>query len=72
MMKRFMVLAGMVVVAMLFTLGGCSFDQKGETVAEGHRRHIRNVRLNRQAMIEDIDMVFLADHPSKLSERMAP
>ena len=46
--------------------------QMGETAAEGHRRHIRNHRLNRQMMMEDIDTLFMTDQPSKLSEWTAP
>ena len=46
--------------------------QLGETVAEGQRRHIRNHRLNRQMMMEDIDTLFMTDQPSKLSEWTAP
>jgi len=46
--------------------------QMGETVAEGHRRHIRNHRLNRQAMNEDLDALFLTDQPSRLAERAIP
>jgi hypothetical protein len=46
--------------------------QMGETAAEGHRRHIRNHRLGRQMMMEDIDTLFHFDQPSKLSEWTAP
>jgi len=46
--------------------------QMGETVAEGHRRHVRNHRLNRQAMNEDLDALFLTDQPSRLAERAIP
>jgi hypothetical protein len=46
--------------------------QLGETAAEGHRRHIRNHRLNRQAMMEDIDSLFMTDQPSRLTEWATP
>jgi len=46
--------------------------QMGETAAEGHRRHVRNHRLNRQAMMEDIDAFFLLDQPSRLNELAIP
>ena len=46
--------------------------QQGETVAEGHRRHIRNHRLNRQGFMEDLDALFLMDEPSRLTERQIP
>jgi hypothetical protein len=47
-------------------------EQMGETVAEGHRRHIRNHRLNRQAMMEDIDAFFHLDQPCRTTERTIP
>ena len=46
--------------------------QMGETIAEGHRRHIRNHRLNRRGMMEDLDALFLMDEPSRLTERQIP
>ena len=45
------------------------FAQPGETEAEGHRRHQRNLAINRQEMMADIDAFLLLDKPSKLSER---
>ncbi len=51
---------------------GCSFQQPGETVAEGHRRHKRNLRINQQGMMADIDRVLLLDEPSKLTDRRIP
>ncbi len=46
--------------------------QMGETTAEGHRRHVRDHRLNRQAMMEDMDAFFMLDQPSRLTERAIP
>ncbi len=46
--------------------------QMGETADEGHRRHVRNHRLNRQAMMEDIDTLFHLDQPSRMTERAIP
>lgn len=46
--------------------------QMGEKTAEGHRRHARIHRLNRQAMMEDIDAFFMLDKPSRLTERAIP
>ena len=51
---------------------GCSSKQMGETVAEGHRRHRRNLRLNQQEMMEDIDMFLLLDEPSRLTDNRIP
>lgn len=56
-----------------FCFIGCrSSDQMGETEAEGHRRHQRNLRLNRKQLMEDIDTVLLLDEPSKLTDKRIP
>ena len=58
---------------LVFWLCSCrSFDQPGETTAEGHRRHRRVLRTNRQEMIADIDRVLLLDEPSKLTDKRIP
>ena len=71
-MKKGYVLAilGVVLCALVFWLGGCKgyWAQPGETEAEGHRRHLRNLSLNQQQLSEDIDTVMLADQPSKLTD----
>jgi len=51
---------------------GCSFEQPGETAAEGHRRHLRNLRINLQEMIRDIDRALLTDEPSRLTDKRVP
>lgn len=58
--------------SLLIGLFGCSTAQQGETAAEGHRRHIRNVRLSRQQMMEDIDSAFLMDKPVSLTDKAIP
>ncbi|MHC4396603.1 MAG: hypothetical protein ACYS1A_13200 [Planctomycetota bacterium] len=64
---------GILLCVMLLVLVGCGpYDQLGETTAEGHRRHKRVFRINRQEMMTDIDKVFLFDQPSKLTERKIP
>ncbi len=71
-MKNISVLAilGIILCAMIFLLAGCGYSaQPGETVAEGHRRHLRNLSINQQNLMADIDMVMLADKPSKLTDR---
>lgn len=55
--------------SLLVGLVGCTIAQQGETVAEGHRRHIRNVRINNQQLNEDLDTLFLTQEPSKLTDR---
>jgi hypothetical protein len=58
--------------ALVFVLSGCSTEQMGETEAEGQRRHVRNLRINNQQMMEDIDTFLLLDKPSKLSDKRIP
>ncbi len=52
---------------LVFLPFGCSFQQPGETVAEGHRRHKRNFLLNQQEMMTDLDRFLLLDKPSRLT-----
>lgn len=56
------------ILVLLFA--GCrSYAQPGETEAEGRRRHRRNLALNQQQMMADIDKLLLYDKPSKLSDK---
>jgi hypothetical protein len=50
---------------------GC-VSRLGETAAEGHRRHLRNLRINQQEMMEDIDTALLTDRPSRLTDKRIP
>ena len=61
-------------VADVWTLGSEpeAHAQLGETEAEGHRRHLRNERINQQEMMRDLDMVLLLDKPSKLTDKRIP
>ncbi len=59
-------------VLFLVPLGCRSYDQLGETAAEGHRRHKRALRINRQEMMQDLDMLMLLDKPSKLTDKRIP
>ena len=62
-----------VVCALFFVPLGCkSYEQMGETTAEGRRRHERTARINRQAMMEDLDTLMLLDKPSKLTDKRIP
>ena len=59
-------------VLFLVPLGCKSYEQLGETTAEGRRRHERIARINRQEMMEDLDMLMLLDKPSKLTDKRIP
>ncbi len=62
-----------VLCVLVFMPYGCGFcNQLGETTAEGHRRHKRVLRVNRQEMMADVDRVFLLDEPSKLTDKRIP
>ena len=60
----------MVVFSLALWLAGCT--QPGETASEGHRRHMRNLRINQQELSEDLDTALLLDQPSKLSGEKIP
>lgn len=67
------VILGIILFALVLLPWGCAFfEQPGETAAEGHRRHLRNLRLNQQALMNDIDKVLLMDKPSKLTNKRIP
>jgi len=68
------VILGVVLCAMVLWLSGCGgyFARSGETEAEGHRRHLRNLSINQQGLIEDIDRALLLDEPSRLAEKKVP
>jgi hypothetical protein len=69
----FLVVLGGVLCALIIWLGGCGyFAQPGETTAEGHRRHLRNLSVNQQQLIQDLDRIMLSDKPSKLSDKRLP
>ncbi len=51
---------------------GCSFEQPGETAAEGSRRHERVLRVNQSELMSDIDKVLLLDQPSNLTDKRIP
>jgi hypothetical protein len=62
-----------VLCALFFMPLGCkSYEQMGETAAEGRRRHKRTLRINRQEMMADLDMLMLLDKPSKLTDKRIP
>lgn len=52
---------------------GCSsYEQPGETAAEGKRRQARVARINRQELMADIDKFLLLDRPSRLTDKRIP
>lgn len=62
-----------VVFVFVFLPCGCSsYNQMGETAAEGRRRHLRNDRINRQQLMADLDSFMLVDKPSKLTDKRIP
>ena len=73
MMKKtsIFLVSGIVLCLLTMWLTGCGV-QPGETKAEGRRRHIRNTRINKQEMMQDIDRSLLLDQPSKLSDKRIP
>jgi hypothetical protein len=71
-MKNVSLLAILAIIlcAMIILLAGCGyFAQPGETVAEGHRRHLRNLSIDQQNLMADIDRVLLTDKPSSLTDK---
>lgn len=66
------ILSVMVFVFVLLPCGCSSYEQMGETAAEGRRRHQRNLRLNQQQLMADLDMFWLLDKPSKLTDKRIP
>ncbi len=69
----FKVILTVVVFVFVFLPSGCgSYEQMGETAAEGRRRHQRNLRINRQQLMADLDKFMLVDKPSKLTDKRIP
>ncbi|MBA7606177.1 hypothetical protein ES703_13318 [subsurface metagenome] len=67
------VILSVILWALVFVPFGCGGSwQAGETAAESQRRHERVLRINRQAMMADIDKVLLLDKPSKLTDKRIP
>ena len=65
----------LVIISCVFVLlpyGCSSYEQMGETTAEGRRRHERNYRIQQQQMMADLDMLMLLDKPSKLTDKRIP
>ena len=69
----FKVVLTVVVLVFIFLPCGCkSYEQMGETAAEGRRRHLRNQRIRQQQLMADLDSFMLIDKPSKLTDKRIP
>ena len=69
----FKVVLIVIVLVFIFMPCGCkSYEQMGETAAEGRRRHLRNQRINQQQLMADLDSFLLLDKPSKLTDKRIP
>lgn len=69
--KRASFLLACLLCVAIFVLAGC-LEQPGEIEAKGHRRHLRNLSLNNQNMMSDLDRLLLMDKPSTLSDKKIP
>lgn len=72
MMKNVFVSAILGIVLCALVLLPCGCAQPGETAAEGHRRHLRKLRIDTQEMMRDVDKALLTDEPSKLTDKRVP
>lgn len=69
----FNVILAIILWILVFLPCGCkSYEQLGETSAEGRRRHERIARINNQELMTDIDKFMLFDKPSKLTDKRIP
>jgi hypothetical protein len=67
------VILTVILFVLVFLPCGCkSYEQPGETAAEGRRRHLRNQRINQQELMADLDTALLLDKPSKLTDKRIP
>ena len=69
----FKVILTVILLVFVFLPCGCrSYEQMSETAAEGRRRHQRNLRINKQQLMADLDTFWLVDKPSKLTDKRIP
>jgi hypothetical protein len=66
------ILTGFLLIFVFLPCGCSSYEQPGETAAEGCRRHDRVAGINQQEMMADIDEVLLLDRPSRLTDKRIP
>ena len=69
----FKVVVAVILLVFVFLPSGCtSYEQMGETAAEGRRRHLRNRRIDQQQLMADLDTFWLVDKPSRLTDKRIP
>ncbi len=67
------VILAVVLWILVFVPCGCSsYEQPGETAAEGRRRHLRNARIDQGELMADMDKFMQSDKPSKLTDKRIP
>ena len=66
------ILVAALLILIFMPLGCSTFSQPGETAAEGHRRHLRTVRINQQELMADIDKALMLERPSSLTDKRIP
>jgi len=67
------VILAVVLWVLVFVPCGCSsYEQPGETAAEGRRRHLRNARIDQGELMADMDKFMQSDKPSKLTDKRIP
>lgn len=67
------VILGVALSVLALVLTGCSsYEQPGETEAEGRIRHLRNARIQKQQLMEDVDYLLHTDEPSRLNNNRLP
>jgi hypothetical protein len=72
-MRKQVVLTVLLLALALFSTGCAGFfDHPGKTAQEVHRDHLRELRVNNQQMMRDIDRWLGFDQPSMLTERKLP
>jgi Tfp pilus assembly protein PilN len=65
-------LAGLLLTIALLATGCGLFDQPGKTAAEVNREHLRELQINQQQMMRDIDRTLDLDQPSTLTDNKIP
>ncbi|MBU1259675.1 MAG: hypothetical protein KJ757_03045 [Planctomycetes bacterium] len=67
-MRRFLPVILLMLVLSLVAISAVGCHGMGETAAEKSDDNARTMRLNGSMLVDDIDMIFGLEHPSRLSE----